>query len=283
MRTGKRRSATVIMSLTGHLLFLILFSTARRLSPVQSLGSAPRRGYARGMCGRVRLSSDVSEIKLVFSIPPHRPSPNIAPSWNVAPTDPLPIVRYDAKAGDLSLDVLRLGLVPFWAKDIKVGFSNINAKAEGIESKPAFREAFQRRRCLVPVDNFYEWKKTAVGKQPYAIALADRSLMALAGLWENWRSSAGEWMRSFAIVTTTPNELCAELHNRMPVVLKPDCWRVWLGEDLADASTLKALLAPLPSEEMTCWPVSAQVGNVKNNGPEPDRTDCRLDRTLTDF
>jgi putative SOS response-associated peptidase YedK len=109
------------------------------------------------MCGRVRLSSDVSEIKLVFSIPPHRPSPNIARSWNVAPTDPVPVVHYDTKAGERSLDVMRWGLVPFWAKDIKVGFSNINAKAEGIEGKPAFREAFQRWRCLVPVDNFYEW------------------------------------------------------------------------------------------------------------------------------
>ena len=140
------------------------------------------------MCGRVRLSSDVSDIKLVFSIPPHRPTPNFPPSWNVAPTDPLPVVRYDAKAGERSLDLLRWGLVPYWAKDIKVGFANINAKAEGIESKPAFREAFQRRRCLVPVENFYEWKKTPTGKQPYAVALADRRLMALAGLWENWRS-----------------------------------------------------------------------------------------------
>jgi transposase-like protein len=96
------------------------------------------------------------------------------------------------------------------AKDIKVGFANINAKAEGIETRPAFRQAFERRRCLVPVDNFYEWKKTGTGKQPYAIALADRGIMALAGLWENWKSPAGEWMRSFAIVTTEPNELCAD-------------------------------------------------------------------------
>jgi|SRR5271165_2249186 len=125
------------------------------------------------MCGRVRLSSDVSEIKLVFSIPPHRPTPNFPPSWNVAPTDSLPVVRYDAKAGERSLDLLRWGLVPYWAKDIKVGFANINAKAEGIETKPAFREAFQRRRCLVPVDNFYEWAKTATGKQPYAIGVAE--------------------------------------------------------------------------------------------------------------
>jgi putative SOS response-associated peptidase YedK len=104
-------------------------------------------------------------------------------------------------------------------------------------------------------------------QQPYSIALADGSLMALAGLRENWRSRAGEWVRSFAIITTTPNELCAELHNRMPVVLKPEAWPVWLGEDPADASSLKALLGPLPSDEMTCWPVSARVGNVKNNDP----------------
>ena len=219
------------------------------------------------MCGRVRLSSDVSEIKLVFSIPPHRPTPNIAPSWNVAPTDPLPVVRYDPKASERSVDVMRWGLVPFWAKDIKVGFSNINAMAETVGTKPAFREAFQRRRCLVPVDNFYEWAKTDTGKQPYAIALADWQIMALAGLWETWRSPAGETVRSFAIITTTPNELCAQLHNRMPVVLKPGVWPVWLGEDPADASALKALLAPIPSGEMTCWPVSARVGNVKNNDP----------------
>jgi putative SOS response-associated peptidase YedK len=219
------------------------------------------------MCGRARLSSDVSEIKLVFSIPPHRPTPDFPPSWNVAPTDSLPVVRYDPKAGERSLDMLRWGLVPFWAKDIKVGFANINAKAEGIDTKPAFREAFHRRRCLVPVDSFYEWKKTATGKQPYAIALADRRLMALAGLWENWRSPAGEWVRSFAIVTTTPNELCGELHNRMPVVLKSEAWPVWLGERPADAFALKTLLTPFPAEGMTSWPVSARVGNVKNNKP----------------
>jgi putative SOS response-associated peptidase YedK len=160
---------------------------------------------------------------------------------------------------------MRWGLVPFWAKDIKVGFANINAKAEGIETKPAFREAFQRRRCLVPVDGFYEWKKTETGKQPHAIALADRRLMALAGLWENWRSSAGEWVRSFAIITTVPNELYAQLHNRMAVVLKPESWPVWIGEKPADLSKLKAMLARFPSEEMTCWPVSSRVGNVKKN------------------
>ena len=188
------------------------------------MGLRTRDPIFRAICGRVRLSSDVSEIKLVFSIPPHRPTPNFAPTWNGAPTDLLPIVRFDARVGARSLDVLRWGLVPYWAKDLKVGFANINAKAEGIETRPAFREAFQRRRCLVPVDNFYEWKKTGAGKQPYAVALADRGLITLAGLWENWRSPAGEWVRSFAIITTTPNELCAELHNWMPMVLGPKTW-----------------------------------------------------------
>jgi putative SOS response-associated peptidase YedK len=162
---------------------------------------------------------------------------------------------------------LRWGLVPHWAEDINVGFANINAKAEGIENRPAFRDAFQRRRCLVPVDNFYEWKKIPRGKQPYAVGLADGCLMALAGLWENWRSPAGEWVRSFAIITTRPNELCAELHDRMPAVLGPEAWPVWLGEEPADTGELKALLAPYPSEGMTCWPVSTRVGNVRNNDP----------------
>jgi putative SOS response-associated peptidase YedK len=119
----------------------------------------------------------------------------------------------------------------------------------------------------VPVDNFYEWKKVEGGKQPYAIALKSRGLMALAGVWENWRSPAGERIRSFAIVTTEPNELCAELHNRMPAIIAPEAWPAWLGEEPTDEAQLKALLAPYPSDEMICWPVSARVGNVKNNDP----------------
>jgi putative SOS response-associated peptidase YedK len=117
----------------------------------------------------------------------------------------------------------------------------------------------------VPVDNLYKWKKTATGKQPYALARADRGIMALAGVWENWQSPAGEWVRSFAIVTTTPNELCAEIRNRMPVILKPEAWPKWLGEDAADEFQLKSLLAPYPADDMICWPVSARVGNVRNN------------------
>jgi putative SOS response-associated peptidase YedK len=231
------------------------------------------------MCGWAKLETDVSEIKIAFGIPPQYPTPNFPPSWNVAPTDNLPIVRYDAKArpagkhspegkaGHRTLDLMRWGLIPYWAKDIKIGFSTINAMAETIDTKPVFREAFARRRCIVPIDAFYEWKKLDDGKtkQPYAIALADRSSMGLAGLWETWRSRAtNETIRSFSIVTTTPNPLCAELHNRMPVILPPTTWPTWLGEEPAEPDELKSLLVPYLGE-MVAWPVSQRVGNVKNN------------------
>ncbi len=218
------------------------------------------------MCGRVRLSDDFSEIKIAFRIPPEYPTPNTyAPSWNVAPTDNLPIVRYNEKTGLRTLDIMRWGLVRYWAKDIKIGFSTINARAEEVDTKPAFRDAFKRRRCLVPVDNFYEWKKLdAKTKQPYAIGLEGGGLMALAGLWENWKSPADEWIRSFTIVTTTPNELCAEVHNRMPVILPREAWSTWIGEEPAEPDRLKSLLAPYAGS-MTMWTVNARVGNVRNN------------------
>ena len=220
------------------------------------------------MCGRARLSSDVSEIRLVFSLPPARPLPNFAPTWNLAPTDPLPIVRRDPRAGERSLDIARWGLVPFWAKDIKIGYSTFNAKCEGIADRPAFKEPFRRRRCLVPFDNFYEWKKLEGGdKQPYAIARADRGLMAVAGLWDNWRSPAGEWVRSFTVVTTAANRFLAELHDRMPVILDPDDWPLWLGEIPAEPEELQALLRPYREDGLVIWPVSRRVGSVKNNDP----------------
>src|SRR6516164_9108182 len=160
-----------------------------------------------------------------------------------------------------------LGPDPVLGQGYQRRFRQHQRQGGGIENKPAFRKTFERRRCLVPVDNFYEWKKTGTGKQPYAIALADRGIMALAGLWENWHSPGGEWVRSFAIITTQPNELCAELHNRMPVILAPEAWPAWLGEEPTDEAQLKSLLAPYPSDGMVSWPVSTRVGNVKNNDP----------------
>lgn len=223
------------------------------------------------MCGRAFLFSDVGEIISIFGIPSAGSTPNFAATWNAAPTQDLPVVRYDAAARHRSLEVMRWGLVPFWAKDVKIGYSTFNAKAEGIDGKPAFREPFRRRRCLVPVNGFYEWKKAGSRRQPYAVARADRTLLAMAGLWDEWRSPqeqmAGDRVRSFTIITTAANALLAPLHERMPVILDPADWPLWLGEAAAEPARLKALLRPCPPERLALWPVPPRVGNVRNNDP----------------
>jgi putative SOS response-associated peptidase YedK len=221
------------------------------------------------MCGRAKLASDYSEIRIQLKLDIEQEAPNFAPNWNLAPTQKHPIARFDAESGKRRLDVNRWGLLPFWAKDEKLAYSTFNARGEEVDQKPAFREAFKRgRRCLVPLDAFYEWKKLDPAgkvKQPYAIARADGQLLTMAGLWETWKSPAGEAVRTFTIITCAPNEFMAEIHDRMPVILDPAAWPAWLGETPATADELKALLAPCPSEELRKWPVDRRVGNVKNN------------------
>jgi putative SOS response-associated peptidase YedK len=191
-----------------------------------------------------------------------------APSFNVAPQSFQPIVRLSRDTGERELTVMRWGLVPYWAKDSKVGFSTINAKAETITTSPAFREAMKRRRCLVPADLFYEWKRVdEKTKQPYAISLRDGALFAFAGLWERWKDKAtGQALETYTIVTTDPNALMEPIHNRMPVILHRQDFDRWLTP--GDASQLPVdLLRPFPVEEMKAWTVSSRVGNVKNNDP----------------
>jgi putative SOS response-associated peptidase YedK len=195
---------------------------------------------------------------------------DIPPSYNIAPQTFQPIVRLSRDTGERELTMMRWGLVPFWSKDGKAGFSTINAKAETLTTSPAFREAFQRRRCLVPAEWFYEWAKIdAKTKQPYAIALRDQSIFAFAGLWESWKDKAtGERLLTYTIVTTDPNELIERqrLHNRMPVILAPKDYERWLAP--AHPSHLPVdLLKPFPSDLMTTWKVSSAVGNVKNDEP----------------
>src|SRR6476646_3440331 len=168
------------------------------------------------MCGRVIQKTPLGEIRVLFET--MNAVPNSAPNYNGAPTQQLPVVRLDEE-GRRSLDLLRWGLIPFWAKDPAIGMRCINAMAETVATKPAFRDAFRRRRCLVPVDFFYEWQKTgggkeSGGKQPYAIGLADGAPMALAGLWERWKEpSDGATLHSFTVITGLPNELVAPIHN----------------------------------------------------------------------
>jgi putative SOS response-associated peptidase YedK len=195
----------------------------------------------------------------------------LAPSYNVAPQSLQPVVRSDSETGQGELTIKRWGLIPFWAKDSKIAYSTINAKAETITASPAYREAIKRRRCLVPAYLFWEWKKLdAKTKQPHAIALEDDSLFAFAGLWDTWKDKAtGQAIHTYTVITTDPNELISGLsiHDRMPVILHRRDYERWLGP--AEPSQLPIdLLRPFPAEGMKAWKVGPAVGNVRNNNPE---------------
>jgi putative SOS response-associated peptidase YedK len=197
------------------------------------------------------------------------------PDYNVTPRAEVPIVA-ETKEHLRVLDRVRWGLVPSWAKDLSIGDRLINARSEGIETKPAYRKAFEKRRCLIPADGFYEWRvlpgpTKKKPKQPYFIANVDREPMAFAGLYEVWRDRSdpdAPWIRSCAIVTTDANEKLAVIHNRMPVVLPESAWSEWLDADNHDTTRLARLLVPAPSQEFLCYPVSTLVNKPDNNGPE---------------
>ncbi len=217
------------------------------------------------MCGRFVISKFPEDVARWFGT--NGPVPNSRPRYNVAPTDQIAVVRFNPEARERTLDTLRWVLVPYWAKDVKSGATMINAKAETVAEKPAFREAFKSRRCLIPADGFYEWKKLdAKTKQPYAIVMKDRSLFGFAGLWERWKDKAsGEVVRSFTIVTTTPNEVCAPVHDRMPVIVDPANYGKWLGEEPADPVRLLQMLKPFPAGAVMAFRVDPRAGNVKND------------------
>jgi putative SOS response-associated peptidase YedK len=171
------------------------------------------------MCGRFVQKTPLGDIQVLFETV--NPVPNAPPRYNAAPTDTLAVVRYNPKTHQRSLDLLRWGLVPLWAKDISFGVRCINARAESLARTPAFRDAFERRRCLIPADAFYEWQKRDGKTQPYAILPADSGIFAFAGLWKRWRNPKDESiLRSFTIVTGLPNALCEPIHDRMPVILR---------------------------------------------------------------
>jgi putative SOS response-associated peptidase YedK len=217
------------------------------------------------MCGRASLPNDVSELKQDLRIEWDKLG-DYRPRWNAAPTSDLPVVTSSPDRGR-TLEVMRWGLIPSWAKDSKIARSTFNARAEGIDSKPAFRNAWKAgRRCLVVADGYYEWRQK--DKQPFAMALGNRGLMTFAGLWDLWRAPDGATIKSFTIITTRANDLAASIHDRMPVILPPSCWPEWLGEIGATPDQLQAMLSPYPSERMTMWPVDRRVGNVRNDSPD---------------
>ncbi len=219
------------------------------------------------MCGRYTNRYSWSELHRLYAVTGVAPPPsNFRPRYNIAPTDTVPVVR--RRAGNRAVDFLKWGLVPLTAKNAADAAKLINARAETVPDRAPFRSAFLHRRCLVPADGFYEWKKiTPKQKQPYFVTMRDNAPFAFAGIYEYWIPREGPRLETFAIITCPANSVVATLHDRMPVILTPESWPAWLGEQLISPERLKALLKPFPPERMECWPVGPRVGNVANDDP----------------
>jgi len=213
------------------------------------------------MCGRYSITTPPDAVRAHFG---YGEQPNFPPRYNIAPTQPIPIVRLEDGARHFAL--VRWGLIPSWVKDLKKLPMLINARAETAASKPSFRSAMRRRRCLIPADGFYEWQKRGKGaKQPYCIRQRGGGMFAFAGLWETWTGPEGEEIESAAIVTTDANQLLAPIHDRMPVILDPGDYAAWLDNEGTGPDEVQALLRPAPEEWLEAYPISTRVNRVAND------------------
>ncbi|MDX1711923.1 MAG: SOS response-associated peptidase [Rhodovibrionaceae bacterium] len=217
------------------------------------------------MCGRYSITSPPEAVRAFFGFVEET---NLQPRYNVAPTQEVPAVRL-GEDGKRHLVQLRWGLVPFWADDLSIGNRMINARSEKVASSPAFRHAFSRRRCLIVADGFYEWQPRAKGpKQPYRAVISEGTPMGLAGLWESWREpESGEAVESCTIITTDANDLLAQIHPRMPVIVPQEAFETWLDVSV-DKQRALDLLQPFPSRLMRAYPVSRDVNKVGNDAPD---------------
>jgi len=213
------------------------------------------------MCGRFTMASPGEAVAELFELPV---VPELAPRWNIAPTQAVAAVRADA-AGGRELVGLHWGLIPSWAKERAIGARMINARAETVAEKPAFRAALRARRCLIVADGFYEWQKAGARKQPWYIRMRDGRPFAFAGLWERWAAGPDEVLDSCTIVTTTPNGVVAPIHDRMPVILERGDYAAWLDPGQRDPARLQPLLRPHPDVAMEAWPVGLRVNNPAND------------------
>ena len=219
------------------------------------------------MCGRYTLTLTPYELQEAF--------PNVnfyfehTPRFNIAPTQMIPVVREEAD-GDLRADLFKWGLIPSWSKDESIGFRLINARAETLVEKPAFRGALKARRCLIPADGFFEWVniEDSKTKLPIYFFKKTKEIIAYAGLWETWKSPKGEEINSATIITTEPNSLVARFHNRMPAILPREMYKTWLTPETKSPDELLSLLKPYREDDLDCYPVSPLVNSAKNDGPE---------------
>ena len=230
------------------------------------------------MCGRFTLTDPNVDLAVQFNLPE---IPDMQPRYNIAPTQPVAAVRATRDGSARELVMLQWGLIPFWAKDPTIGARMINARSETAAEKPSFRAAFRRRRCLIVADGFYEWQKQNGAKQPFFIHLRDARPFAFAGLWEHWEGPDDSIIESCTLLTCNPNDFLRTVHNRMPVILDPGDYDLWLDQQVQDPERLQPLLRPYPAREMEVYPVSRFVNKPANDSPQcieplPDAGDGRL-------
>lgn len=215
------------------------------------------------MCGRYKLSRRKQILEEHFGADPSEVE--WEPRYNIAPTQPVPVIRQNPKEPRREMSLVRWGLIPSWAKDASIAATLINARSETANTKPAFRDALQSRRCLVPADGFYEWKRTAKTKQPFCFEVNEGQLFGFAGIWDRWCDPSGKILETCSILTTTPNAVTQSVHERMPVILDPDQYDRWLDPGMRDAGVVSELLRPFDARLMRSFPVSARVNHAAHD------------------
>jgi putative SOS response-associated peptidase YedK len=215
------------------------------------------------MCGRYRLSRRKQLVEEYFDTASGETE--WTPRYNIAPTQPVPVIRQNPTQPRRELSLMRWGLVPSWSKNMSGAAMMINARSETAAAKPAFRDPLTSRRCLVPADGFYEWQRTGEAKQPYCFELNDGELFAFAGLWDHWKDPSGQWVKSCSILTTTPNAVTSAVHDRMPVILDRSDYDLWLDPGMKNVDAASELLRPCDPRMMRCYPVSTRVNHVAND------------------
>jgi putative SOS response-associated peptidase YedK len=218
------------------------------------------------MCGRYRLSRRKQLVEEYFDTADWQD--DWSPRHNIAPTQPVPVIRQNPKEPIRQLSLMKWGLIPAWSKDTSGAAHMINARSETAATKPAFREALKSCRCLIPADGFYEWSRDGKTKQPFCFEVDDGELFAFAGLWDGWRDASGNWMKTCSILTTTPNAVTSAIHDRMPVILDPDNYDLWLDPGMTDPNVVSELPKPYDARLMQCFPVSTRINHVGNDDEE---------------
>lgn len=218
------------------------------------------------MCGRFTLFSPYEKLIEEFNVEMAFSEELYMESYNIAPSHQIVAIINDGKMNRMGY--LKWGFLPSWAKDEKMASKMINARSETVDEKPSFKKSFFERRCIIPMDSFYEWKREGSSKTPMRIKMKDDSLFAVAGLWNTWQSQTGEKVHTCTILTTESNEFMTPIHNRMPVILNKEHQKLWLNPCMEDKEELKSLLVPCPSDWLTAYPVSNKVNSPKNNSKE---------------